>query len=117
MPTHDVNTTRIAGAGLAIALGVALAVAAVFMLLGAWHTAPGADNVRADYLPDIPNPALQSAPQLDMDKYREEKRRLLDSSGWVDARQGIVHVPISTAMDLLVAQSAASSASSAKGRP
>lgn len=117
MPTHDVSTKRIAAAGVTIATGVALAVVVVFALLqGWWHVPPGADPARADHDSAMPDPALQSAPQLDLDRYLEEKRHALNSGGWVNAQRGVVHIPIATAMDLL-AQSAASGASAAAERP
>ena len=46
---------------------------------------------------------LRSAPQQDLAAYRAEKEARLHGFGWVDAQRGIAHIPIESAMDLLVA--------------
>jgi hypothetical protein len=107
MPAADVNARTIAWAGAAIALAVGLAVAGVFLLLRHWDMPAGADRVRLPYDVVIDGAALQSAPQVDLARYRAEKQRLLDSTGWVDARHGIVRIPIADAMEILAHRAAA----------
>lgn len=46
--------------------------------------------------------ALQRAPQEDLAEYESRMEQRLHSVGWVDREQGIVHMPIDRAMDLLV---------------
>lgn len=116
MPGRDVDTRRIVAAGVAIACSVALAVLAVFALLHSWHTPAGSDSARLPYALRVEGAALQSAPQLDLAQYRAQKQSLLESSAWVDPAQGIVRIPIGDAMQLL-ASSAASAASAARGKP
>jgi hypothetical protein len=116
MPNRDVHPRPIAYAGLAIAATVAAVIAAVFLLLHLWQLPPAADRARLPYRSEIEGAALQSAPQSDLARYGAEKRKLLDSSEWVDASQGIVRIPIADAMDLL-AQAATRPASASEVRP
>ncbi len=104
MSGHDVDTRRITWGGAAIAGSVAVVVVAVLLLLRAWNIAPGADRVRLPYDLVIEGPTLQSAPRPDLASYRAEKARILSTSAWVDAPNGIVRIPIESAMKLLVEQ-------------
>ncbi|NML43966.1 hypothetical protein HHL11_09415 [Ramlibacter sp. G-1-2-2] len=105
MPKRELHVKAVALSGGAIALSVLLAVGAVFLLLRHWRLPPsGADWPTP---PTVSGPALQSAPQLDLVAYRAEKQAWLDGAGWVDPGQGIAHIPIADAMDLLVQRSAA----------
>ena len=54
-----------------------------------------------------PAPLLQTAPQPDRAAYFAEKRRLLDSYGWVDRQAGIARIPLDDAMKLMAARGAA----------
>jgi hypothetical protein len=107
MPTHDVHARPIAGAGAAILVCVIGVVVAVFLLLHYWQLPVGADRVRKI---DLPAGAaiLESAPQADLARYREQQRKQLESSGWVDAANGITHIPIDDAIDILAPRPPAS---------
>ena len=97
---HDIATQRIVAAGACIAGAVVLVVGAiVFVLRESGMPLDGRRDVRNDVA--IPGPALESAPQPDMQRYRDEKARRLASTGWVDARAGIAHIPIDAAMALM----------------
>lgn len=50
----------------------------------------------------VPGPQLQREPAADMAAMRAETRRRLNGFGWVDRDQGIGHIPIERAMELLV---------------
>jgi hypothetical protein len=56
------------------------------------------ENVRT--LP--PEPRLQTNAPLDLQHYRAGQDKILDSYGWVDPPAGIVRIPVSRAMDLLL---------------
>ena len=116
MPGHDVDVRRILWAAAAIALGVAMAVLAVLALLRRWDIPARVDAVRQPDGMVVGAPRLQSAPQVEVERYRAQKQRQLESSAWVDAEHGIVRIPIAQAMALL-ARPAASAASQAKARP
>jgi len=49
-------------------------------------------------------PQLQVVPGLDLREIRAEEAEQLDGYGWVDQRQGLVHVPIEQAIDMLLEQ-------------
>jgi hypothetical protein len=102
MPVHDVHARAIVWSALGIAATIASVVCAVFLLLHEWQVPPGADRARLGFDLVVPGPALQPAPQLDLDRYRAEKERQLHATGWVDAPKGIAHVPVDTAMEMLV---------------
>ena len=100
MPTDDISVRRIVLAGVLIAGTVALVVGAILAGLAHWDL-PLAGPRRADYSMREPAPALESAPQLDLQRYRDDKRRLLTTSAWVDRSAGIARIPIAEAMTLL----------------
>lgn len=49
-----------------------------------------------------PEPRLQADPLQDLHALRAEEDAVLDSYGWVDREKGIVRIPVSRAMELLV---------------
>ena len=96
----DVAMHRIVAVGACIAGSVALVVAAiVFALRQSGVPLDGRRDMRNDVA--IPGPVLESAPQPDMQRDREDKARRLAATGWVDARAGIAHIPVETAMALM----------------
>lgn len=48
--------------------------------------------------PQFPAPRLQLNPSADMASLHRQKLRQLNSVGWIDRSQGIVHIPIADAM-------------------
>jgi protein SCO1/2 len=71
----ELPTRRIALAGAAIALTVALAVGAVFAWLRHADLPPGGAQTRSLHDTAVPGPPLQTAPQPDLQRYHEEKQR------------------------------------------
>jgi hypothetical protein len=51
-----------------------------------------------------PEPRLQPAPQVDLQRYLDEERRRVANWGWVDEKAGVVHIPVERAMDILAAR-------------
>lgn len=49
-----------------------------------------------------PEPRLQVNPTSDLQAYRESDAEMLNHYGWVDKQAGVVHIPISEAMKLVV---------------
>ena len=90
------------GAGSILAT-IAVTVGAAWLLLDAFTPAAGGGTAPAPGSP----PHIAGAPVLEVDPareiaaYREEKRRLLESYGWVDREHGIVRIPIERAMEAL----------------
>ena len=58
-------------------------------------------------------PQLQVVPGLDLTDIRAKEVEQLDGYGWVDESQGLVHVPIEQAIDMLLEQGVASRAAGA----
>ncbi len=100
---------RLALAGLAILLVVAIAIATVLTLLHRRGLPPGGVPVARPA--DVPasQPALQTAPQQDLAAYRRDQSAAL-------ARADADHVPIALAM-ARVAAGSASSASAPEAQP
>jgi hypothetical protein len=101
MRAHDVDARAIVRTAVVIALTVAGAVAAVLLMLHQGRIAPSGELVGAQSGPQVDGTTLQSAPQPDLARYRDEKRRLLDSAAWIDKGRGIARIPISDAMDIM----------------
>jgi hypothetical protein len=62
--------------------------------------APATPFERTRELP--PSPRLQTAPHQELQDYCQEQMSELNSYGWVDQRQRVVHIPIDQAMDLVL---------------
>jgi hypothetical protein len=62
-------------------------------------------------------PLLQPAPQPDRAAYFEEKRRVIDSYGWVDRQAGIARIPLDEAMKLMAARGGAGPAGTGQPAP
>ncbi len=65
----------------------------------AWHPAA---NVAAAPQPRPALPPLQISPPADLEKFRAREDSELNSYGWVNHTSGIVRIPITRAMDLLL---------------
>jgi hypothetical protein len=87
----------------AVALAVlALLVVVPFILRFAYSDSLGDANRKQTVTP--PAPVLQTDPSADLRAFDAEEKARLDSYGWVDRTQGIVHIPIRQAMKELVAK-------------
>lgn len=60
---------------------------------------PYAQPVSGDASLRFPQPALQVDDVADMNKLKAENEEILNSYGWVDQTNGVVRVPIQTAID------------------
>jgi hypothetical protein len=92
------------GWGAAIIVGsIGCALLAAALLLRA--RGPAANTPPHPF--QAPAPLLQPAPQPDRGAYFADKRRLLDSYGWVDRQAGVARIPLDEAMKLLAARGVA----------
>jgi len=62
-------------------------------------------------------PALQIAPRDDLAAFREREDRILNNYGWIDKTAGIVHIPVSRAMELLLQRGLPTNANNAASVP
>jgi hypothetical protein len=56
------------------------------------------DQASIQPVPAFPAPSLQPSPPEDMRAFLQEQMAWLNSTGWVDQKAGIVHIPIADAM-------------------
>jgi hypothetical protein len=117
MAAPDLPTGRIALAGAAIAGTVIGVVALVLLVLHGRDMPPGGERLAQPYTLSIPGPDLQTAPQPDLRAYRAEKEQRLHGRGWVEAGEGIVHIPIEEAMALMAAPAASAATTATGGAP
>jgi hypothetical protein len=93
------------------AIGVAVSVIAGFLV--SWGTlvyfqhhqtysAPQSAISRGRILPPPGVPQLQAHPDKDLQVYLKNQRKILDSYGWVDRKNGVVRIPIQRAMNVLL---------------
>jgi hypothetical protein len=54
--------------------------------------------------PPVPGPGLEAAPEVHLDTYLQGEMERLNTYGWIDPTNGVVHIPIERAMELLVEQ-------------
>lgn len=104
---RDVNPRAILWVGVAIiisAVVIHFAVWGVFDFFSAREAhkgKPPATLVNAKRQPP-PRPRLQTDAPADLQEMRAREDAVLESYGWVDRQNGIVHIPVQRAMELLV---------------
>jgi len=98
------------GAGLVVMTLISLAAMAL-LFRGLAHQAQRRDpapspiqEANERHLP--PGPTLQTAPEMDLGAMRAAEEARLHSYGWVDESQGIAHIPIERAIEILAQRSA-----------
>ena len=110
--------TILIGAGVLAIVVIAIAVGLHLILTRA--VIPNHAEIAARSAQVPPKPRLQAHPQVDLAKFRAEKRALLSSYAWTDAQHDFARIPIQRAMQIYAAQHArgtavpASASSSAK---
>jgi hypothetical protein len=104
----DMSYVRWFSVGI-VALLIVTAMVAFRMMGGFRVPTPPAVTLPAVTAPAVKGsasasfPVLQSAPQEDLRTYRGGKGTSLEGYGWIDRKDGIVHVPIERAMELVAA--------------
>lgn len=92
---------------IGLGIGVFLSFVAMWGLLQLSNTylsrtSPPPDPLAASYGRKLPpEPRLQTEPILDLEQLRAKEKKQLDSYGWVDQTNGVVHIPIERAMELI----------------
>jgi hypothetical protein len=106
--TRDVNPRTIIWLGVAVMVGVLVVQVLLWLLLSGLNASATRSDapvspLTADTNPP-PGPRLQSNPREDYKEYRRKQEAVLGSYGWIDRQQGVVHIPIARAMDLILEQ-------------
>ena len=92
-------------------IGMAVAVAAAFFV--SWGVLrylekhqplglPASPLAKGRVLPPPGLPRLQPHPREDLTQYLAYEKKILSSYGWVDRKDGIVRIPIQSAMSILL---------------
>jgi hypothetical protein len=104
--TRDVNIRAILWLGAGTLLGAALVHVALWFLLERYETtAQRGDPVISPLTEEDsrpPGPNLQHESLNDYDTFKAAEEKTLNSYGWIDKQQGIVRIPVSRAMDLVL---------------
>jgi hypothetical protein len=105
---RDVNVWAIGKIAIALAL---LTIASIFLMFGVFRYFEVRENANQAPLPPAaiiqsnklpPQPRLLDNEPQDLQEYRADQDKALSTYGWVDQQHGVVRIPISRAMDLLV---------------
>ena len=86
-----------------VAIPVLLIVSSFVLIVAYPKTLPDVD--RSLHIAP-PGPRLQTDDAGDLQKFRADEERRLDTYYWIDRQKGIVHIPIEQAMKKLVASGA-----------
>jgi hypothetical protein len=103
----DVDTGAITRLGVVLAVVTVVSTVAVLGLFRVLDRAAARQDPKppplARYEPgrQPPEPRLQDNPVADVEALREEEHRILTSYGWVDAKAGVVRIPIEEAMRIV----------------
>lgn len=104
---RDVSVGRVAlfgvGLMLLIVVGAVVSWLTFRYFAGLPQEGAGYPPLSPQQLP--PAPRLEVFPVEDLAKKREAEAKRLDSYGWIDRQNGVVHIPIERAMELVVERS------------
>jgi hypothetical protein len=103
---RDVNVRAMAWIGAAIVITAIVLHAGLYWLFDEFRdTAAESGRVKKKQeqieQPTGGQPKLQADPVTEINQFREEESKKLDTYGWVNKDNGIVHIPIKQAMKLL----------------
>lgn len=104
--TRDVRVRAVLWLAVGIIVGALLVQGGLWLLGGHFES----EATRGDPVPSplekvpspIPPPHLQSAPSRDLAEFSKSQQDLLRTYGWIDKQQGIVRIPVSRAMELVL---------------
>lgn len=93
--------------GVVLFVGTLVALALMWWLSSAFKSMDEAKDrppspigeARLDPIP--PGPRLQPVPPRDMDQLRAGDRKTLSAYGWVDQANGVAHIPVDRAIEIL----------------
>ncbi len=100
----DVRPSHVSLFALGLAATIALVLLFLTWLMGRYESAAARhDAARSSLAGDqtAPEPRLQAAPRDDLVRWRDEEHRKLTHYGWIDAKRGIVRIPVDRAIAIL----------------
>jgi hypothetical protein len=101
--TGDVNAWAVGKFAIGLIVIVALSFGLLVGLFKYFQTLDQAKPVVETRDPNrlFPEPRLQRTPITELKAVRAEEDIVLNGYGWVDAKRGVVHIPIDVAIDAL----------------
>ena len=103
--TSDVDPKPIIRFGVALAAMLVVTIAAMAWMFDYFTAREKQLDTSGSPLADtreVPKaPQLQVTPSSDLTQLRAREQARLDSYGWVDRPEGLVHIPIERAMEIL----------------
>jgi hypothetical protein len=113
----DVRLRAVLALGLGVALIVAASQVGLWFLMQTYYEAAARRDSSLIPLSGVdripPPPRLQPQPIRDYAEFYREQQARLSTFGWRDRDQGIVHIPVGKAMDIVLERGLPKSAASA----
>jgi hypothetical protein len=100
----DVNVIAVGKVAIALVLVTILAMALLVGVFNYFKTKEGGEAISVDPAKVFPEPQLEKTPIPDLKAIRQAEDQVLNTYGWVDQQKGVVRIPISKAMDMVVAK-------------
>ncbi|HVW00594.1 MAG TPA: hypothetical protein VHB77_09645 [Planctomycetaceae bacterium] len=103
--TTDANAFKVAWTAFGLVVLLAVVHYVCLWLFGYLHwQARQFDQMQSPLAQpqEPPPPRLQKSPETDYVAYRDREQRWLATYGWIDPKQGVVHLPVERAMQLVL---------------
>lgn len=104
--TRDVNIRALLWLAIGTIAGVILVSAGLWLLLRQYQATAKRSEPPVSPLAgkkfDPPGPRLQNTPILDYENFRNQQEQGLTTYAWIDKEKGVVRIPVSRAMDLIL---------------
>jgi len=97
---RDVNSRLVIGGGCGLLLGVVIVLLLMQLLVGLFATEESVDSVPQT----PPEPRLQASPAQNWLTVKATQEAILNTYDWVDRTNGVAHIPIDRAMELIVTE-------------
>jgi hypothetical protein len=98
----DVNVIAVGKFAIGLVLVTILAMGMIIVVFNVFKSMEGGEAKTIDPTKVFPQPQLEKTPIPYLKDVRAAEEQVLTSYGWVDQQKGVVRVPISQAMDMVV---------------
>ena len=99
--TADVNIWAIGKFAIALIVITAVSIVMLIGLFRYFQSREG-EAKAIDPVKMFPSPQLETSEPTDLKQFRETEEKFLTGYAWVDPQKGVVRIPVSQAIDLLV---------------
>jgi hypothetical protein len=98
----DINEVAVGKVGVALLIVTILSMVLVVGVFNYFKASEGGEGANVDPVKVFPQPQLEKTPIPDLKAFRQAEDDTLNHYGWVDKQKGVVRIPISQAMDMVV---------------